>query len=92
MGFPVLEISLLFKLLHAYRQKVLWAAVGWFLSEYRQTFFVSEDDLTHIEKRVPRAPQYLAKDQRGGVLTQRWNSVVPAYLVEGREPDDSDDV
>lgn len=88
-GFPVLEIPLLLKLLHAYRQKVLWAAVGWFLDTYRETFFVSEADLATIEKQVPRAPQYLAKDSRGGVLVQPWNLIVPTYLAEGREPDES---
>lgn len=87
-GFSVLELPLLFKLLDAYGQKVLWAAVGWFLDTYRATFFVSEKDLALIEKHVPKAPQYLAKDQRGGVLVQPWNLIVPAYLAEGREPDE----
>lgn len=87
-GFPVLELPLLFELLHAYRQKVLWAAVGWFLDAYRETFFVGESDLARIEPRVPKAPQYLARDQRGGVLVRRWNLIVPDHLVSGREPDE----
>lgn len=88
-GFPVLEVPLLFQVLEAYGQKVLWAAAGWFLDTYRATFFVSDEDLTLIQKRVPRAPQYLAKDQRGGVLVHSWNLVIPAYLARGREPDEA---
>lgn len=88
-GFPVLELSLLFELLDAFRQKLLWAAVGWFLETYRTTFFVSEDDLVHMEKHVPTAPLYLARDQRGGVLVRRWNLIVPDVLLGGREPDES---
>jgi predicted transcriptional regulator of viral defense system len=88
-GFSVLELPLLFELLDAFRQKVLWAAVGWFLETYRTTFFVNNDDLELINTHVPKAPLYLAKDQRGGVLVRRWNLIVPGALVEGKEPDES---
>ncbi len=87
-GFPVLELPLLFDLLAAYQQKVLWGAVGWFLDTYRETFFVDEQDLARIEESVPKAPQYLARGQRGGALVRRWNVIVPDELVAGREPDD----
>ena len=87
-GFSVLELPLLFELLDAFRQKVLWAAVGWFLDTYRETFFVSDDDLALIEKLVPRNPLYLVRNQRGGVLVRRWNLIVPDALLEGKEPDE----
>lgn len=89
-GFPVLELPLLFELLQAYQRKVLWAAVGWFLETYRETFFVGEKDLARIEQYVPKAPQYLARDQRGGVLVRRWNLIVPDQLMAGREPDETE--
>lgn len=89
-GFPVLELPLLCELLEAYQRKVLWGAVGWFLDTYRQTFFVGEEDLGRMEQHVPKAPQYLAKDQRGGVLVRRWNVIVPEQLVGAREPDDAE--
>ncbi|BAU49578.1 transcriptional regulator [Sulfurifustis variabilis] len=88
-GFSVLELPLLFDILKAHGQKVLWAAVGWFLDSYRATFFVRDEDLALIKKHLPKAPQYLAKDERGGVLVQPWNLIVPAYLARGREPDES---
>ena len=88
-GFSVLELPLLFELLDIFGQKVLWAAVGWFLDTYRRTFYVSDDDLALINKHVPKAPLYLARDQRGGVLMRRWNLIVPDAFVEGKEPDES---
>ena len=88
-GFPVVELPLLFELLGIFGQKGLWAAVGWFLETYRTTFYVSDDDLALIDKHIPKAPLYLARDQRGGVFVRRWNLIVPDALVEGKEPDES---
>jgi len=87
-GFSVLELPLLFELLDAFGQKGLWAMVGWFLDTYRATFYVSDDDLALIDKHVPKAPLYLARDQRGGVLVGRWNLIVPDALMQGKEPDE----
>lgn len=87
-GFSVLELPLLFELLDVFGQKGLWAAVGWFLETYRTTFYVSDDDLAFIDEHVPKAPLYLARDQRGGVLVRRWNLIVPDALMEGKEPDE----
>lgn len=87
-GFSVLEISLLLELLEAFSQKLLWAVTGWFLDTYRSTFFVDEDDLALVERHIPKAPLYLARDERGGVLIRRWNLIVPNILVEGQEPDE----
>ena len=86
-GFPVLDFSLLLEVMESYREKVLWAAVGWFLETYRDTFYVDEGSLTAIESRRPKSPQYLQARQRGGVFIQRWNLVVPRLLVHGGEPD-----
>jgi len=88
-GFPVLELPLLFELLDAFGQKGLWAAIGWFLDAYRSTFYVGDEDLAVIDKHVPKAPLYLVRNQRGGVLVRRWNLIVPDVLMEGKEPDES---
>ena len=89
-GFPILELPLLYELLDAFGQKMLWAAVGWFLDTYRAAFFVSDGDLVFLEKHAPKAPLYLSRDQRGGVLARRWNLIVPGELLEGGEPDESE--
>ena len=80
---------MLFKLLDAFGQKNLWAAVGWFLDTYRSTFYISDDELASIEEHLPKAPFYLVRDQRGGELVRRWNLIIPEELATGREPDES---
>ncbi len=90
-GLGVLDLDLLSTVLEAYRQKALWAAVGWFLETYRQTFFVPDDYLVLLERHRPRSPHYLPRHERGrgGVLVPRWNLILPDSLVRGAEPNES---
>jgi len=87
-GFGVLELDLLASVLSAYGQKVLWAAVGWFLERYQRTFFVPPEYLTQLERHRPKALQYLLRNERGGVKIRRWNLVVPEYIERGAEADE----
>ena len=80
-GFPVLELDLLERVLEAYDQRNLWAAVGWFLERYQEQFFVSEDFLEGLEYRRPLQPQYLIRSERGGTLVHRWNLIVPTRAL-----------
>ena len=84
-GFSLLEVSLLCHILELYKEKMLWASVGWFLERYRETFFIEESDLVTMEKHVPKSPYYLLANQRGGTLLSRWNLIVPDHLVEQGE-------
>lgn len=88
-GFPVLDLELLQEILAAYGSKSLWAAAGWFLERYRQTFYVSSEVLAAIESNVPKAPHYLSRNRRGGTLAGRWNLIVPESFTTGREPDEA---
>jgi predicted transcriptional regulator of viral defense system len=89
-GFGVLDLDLLTKLLAAYDQKILYAAVGWFLEMTRLQFSVPEHFLAGLEKQRPRSRHYLPRgNRRGGVLAPRWNLVLPDELVRGKEPDES---
>lgn len=88
-GFSVLELPLLFEVLGAYKQKLLWAAVGWFLEQHRKSFYVTDEDLSKVERHVPKAPQYLIPGQRGGVMARRWNLILPENVTRGREPDEA---
>lgn len=88
-GFGVFDLKLVRRLLEAYDEKLLWAAVGWFLERYQRKFFVPADYLTSLEKRCPKSPQYLLRSQRGGVMQPRWNLILPQNLVRGREPDEA---
>lgn len=89
-GFGVLDLDLLKSVLAAYAEKVLWAAVGWFLETYRQTFFVPDDYLNALAKNRPRSPHYLPRRERGrgGVLLSRWNLILPESLVGEAELDE----
>ena len=89
-GFGVLDLDLLAKLLAVYDQKILYAAVGWFLEMTRQQFSVPERFLDGLEKKRPRSRHYLPRGQRrGGVLASRWNLVLPEDIVRGKEPDEA---
>ncbi len=88
-GFGVLDLDLLKRILDAYDRKALWAATGWFLERYRDTFFVPEDYLADFEKKKPRSPQYLPPGERPGTLVPRWNLVLPTNVVRGGEPDET---
>lgn len=86
-GFAVLELGLIEEVLQRYGIANLWAATGWFLERFQQTFHVPAEILTRMERRRPKAPQYLERDRRGGVLAGRWNIILPKELLvpEGAE-------
>ena len=85
-GFGVLDLDLLHRLLKTYKEKLLWAAAGWFLERHQQRFFVSDEYLSTIERNRPKSPQYLVRNQRGGTMAKRWNLILPPGVVGGREP------
>jgi predicted transcriptional regulator of viral defense system len=88
VGLSVLDLRLLRRLLHAYAEKGLYAAVGWFLERHQRTFFVPDEFLRVLEKHRPRSPHYLLRGDRGGTLAGRWNLILPEALTTGREPDE----
>lgn len=87
-GFGVLDLELVRELLNLYDEKLLWAATGWFLERYRQRFFVSDEYLSELERHRPKSPLYLLRSERGGTMVKRWNLILPADVLGGREPDE----
>jgi predicted transcriptional regulator of viral defense system len=87
-GFPTLDLDLLIKVLRRYDAANLWAATGWFLERFQQSFHVPETKLARFERRRPRSPQYLERGSRGGVFVSRWNLILPNTLAGGGEPDE----
>jgi predicted transcriptional regulator of viral defense system len=79
-GFPVLDLDLLEEVLGRYDVANLWAATGWFLDRFQNSFHVPEDVLSRIERHRPRAAQYLERNSRGGSLALRWNLILPQIL------------
>ena len=87
-AFPVLDLDLLDHVLRAYDEKVLWAAVGWFLERYQATFSVPEAYLARLESRRPRSRVYLARREGRGRLASRWNLMLPGSLAAPAEPNE----
>lgn len=85
-GFPVLDLDLLQHTLTTYGVRKLWAATGWFLEQFRESFHVTDDYLQHLERFRPSTPRYLLRNRRGGTLARRWNLIVPE--LRGGEPDE----
>lgn len=87
-GFASLDLDLVRELLQAYDQRMLWAAAGWFLERYRQTFGVSDGDLAGLERHRPVSPHYLPRRTRGkgGTLVARWNLILPESLLSPGAP------
>lgn len=81
-GFAVLDLTLLDQILQRYRIANLWAAVGWFLERFRDTFHVSEEFLKRLEGHRPQSSHYLERNRRGGVLARRWNLILPKELMQ----------
>ena len=80
-GFGVLDLELLGRLLDAYRFKTLYAAVGWFLQSFQETFFVPNELLSQLREHRPRRPVYLPRRDRGGTLVAEWNLVLPRSVL-----------
>ena len=87
-GFSTLDLDLLEKVLHEYAIANLWAAAGWFLERFQQTFYVPERILERLALHRPRSPHYLERDRRGGALSARWNLILPEALARLGEPDE----
>jgi len=87
-GFSTLDLDLLEKVLDAYGIANLWAAAGWFLERFQQTFYVPEQVLERLAQHRPRSPHYLERDRRGGALAARWNLILPEALERLGEPDE----
>ena len=87
-GFSVLDLDLLQEILQCYDTANLWAATGWFLERFRESFHVTGTVLDRLAQHGPRAPQYLERNRRGGVLAARWNLLLPKALINMGEPDE----
>jgi len=87
-GFSSLDLDLLEEILQRYNIANLWAAIGWFMERFGQTFHVPEAFLERLALKRPRSPQYLERGQRGGKLEARWNLVLPRSLHRMEELDD----
>ena len=87
-GFPTLDLDLLEEILRNYDIANLWAATGWYLERFQQSFHVPDRLLEVMERHRPQSPQYMERDRRGGVFVPRWNLIVPRPIIQLGEPDE----
>jgi predicted transcriptional regulator of viral defense system len=75
-----LDLDRLAQYLDLLDQRILYAAVGWFLEKYPEVAGKDETFLQKLENHVPRQPLYLNRRRPGGRFEARWNLMVPAHL------------
>jgi len=88
-GFAMLKPELLQEVLHAYQNKRLWAAVGWYLERRLKELFLSESILEEFKANRPRTRVYLVPGQRGGVMARGWNLLVPEHMQRTIQGEDN---
>lgn len=84
-GLPLLDFDLLGKVLDAYNERSLWAAVGWLTEREQSTWSTPKSFIEHCYRRRPRQNQYLIRSHRGGKLLPRWRLIIPAHHTRGFE-------
>ncbi len=75
-----LTLDVLEKYLRLLNQRILYAAVGWFLENHPEVAGEEAAFLRKLEKQAPRRPLYLARGRPGGRFEARWNLVIPSEL------------
>ena len=64
------------------RSALTAARVGFFLEQHREEWMVEDRHLAPLLKNVPAQPRYLSPRRESGKLINRWNLVVPEYVLE----------
>ena len=59
------------------------AKLGFFLEQFKEQFSVDEHILKYLESKKPSGTHYLERNKReSGKWLQRWNLIVPNYILE----------
>ncbi|MDR3610094.1 MAG: hypothetical protein P4L27_05995 [Ignavibacteriaceae bacterium] len=74
---PYIQTELIRRYLNIRRRKNLFACVGYFLEQHREQFHIEDSFLKLLEFHKPVQPLYWDRSQKGGVLKNRWNLIVP---------------
>lgn len=58
------------------------AKVGFFLEQFRQTWYVEECHLNQLQQHVPQSPLKIdRKKQKAGKFISKWNIIIPETLL-----------
>lgn len=59
------------------------AKLGFFLEQFKEQFGIDEHTLKYLESKKPNGMHYLERSKReSGTCLQRWNLIVPNYILE----------
>ena len=66
----------------ALEKSVLYSKVGFFLQQHREQFYVEEELLKKLKKKIPASIVYFDTQRKKGKLIKEWNLVVSEIVVE----------
>ena len=68
------------------------AKLGFFLEHFKEQFSIDEHTLKHLESKKPSGMHYLERSKReSGTCLQRWNLIVPNYILESAWEEPNED-
>jgi len=78
----VLDETKLAKYLEIYDKRILYKKAGYFMERYQQSLGITNDFLSHIEKKTGNTRSYLDEKAKNGngILIKRWGLIVPKTL------------
>lgn len=78
----VLDETKLAKYLEIYDKRILYKKAGYFMERYQQSLGITNDLLSHIEKKTGNTRSYLDEKAKNGngILIKRWGLIVPKTL------------
>ena len=83
-GYPYVDFEQVLAYLELLGKPSLYAKVGYLLDLNRERFRFDETVSKTFRDRLPRAPVYLGRRNRGTVLNRGWNLLIPERLLPER--------
>ncbi len=80
--YPYLNFEEILSYLDALEKSVLYSKVGFFLQQHREQFYVEEELLKKLKKKIPASIVYFDTQRKKGKLIKEWNLVVSEIVVE----------
>lgn len=79
----ILNLDSLIKYVDLLNNATTSAKLGFFLEQFKEQFNVDDSILGYLESKKPSGTHYLERSKReSGKWLQRWNLIVPEYIIE----------
>ena len=80
--YPYLNFEEIFAYLDALEKSILYAKVGFFLQQHREQFYVENDILKRLKKKLPASVVYFDSQRKKGKFVKEWNLIVPDIIIK----------